>query len=313
MKRGLPENVIDHSFVHPPSVHDKRMFLLVLPWLFPGFYGDEPFVAFRTYLALAGTCRQLRYWNFLRRWVGWTSPPHLRARLRSHSFACPMTALESFEITHRTRMDLAARLNIPLLNITLQSRWILSALCEGVNENSNFELDVFGTPFFNVLDCEIAVVGRTATCFFANTFAEMVLICYAVCHSAPHPDGNHGYFIMADWKTPNAKGDSLFFLDSEKGNFLRRFLLGRLMRLGVTAPHEIGFTQGSLETTAFAHFAKTCDTSGRRNHLEPQERLDLFVTQWFPTELFPNQLTVYPNSFQIQFEADKNPLPRRLA
>ena len=121
-------------------------------------------------------------------------------------------------------------------------------------------------------------------CFIAPSFAEYALFCYAVCKD---PDGwalFTGIEIMPQWK--HKDGDCVSFFRKLLDDFRDRKMLGKLRKIGNTAPLDYGFTNGSLEETSYSFFCKVCDTNGSHKKMKPIDRLELFVKGWFPTTLF---------------------------
>lgn len=258
----------------------KTIFYLVLPHLFPGHYDGDVELAFRTYLALNGTCRRLRYWNFLRRWIGWLCPAGRREVLRAHSFSTPLFMHEIGDV-EQTIFDLMEQeaLCPDVPNPVFQPTALMRA-----TSGSNFDIDFFQIPFFNVIECVCAshrsAFDRTIWCFYVTSFAEMVLAAFALV-SMPARNNRDSYLLVGSWKGPKDKPPYLWFEDTGKQRFLNKFLLGRLKRVGLLAPQEVGLTQGSLPTSSYGWFVKTCDTSGSRQKQTPLERLQTFVSGWF--------------------------------
>lgn len=293
--------------------YPKLLFDLVLPWIFPGSYDDDTNLAFRTYLAMTGVCKRLRYWNFLRRWVGWTSPPHLRDRLRSHSFVCPRVGADYMLTQDRfysilNTEKLLADVRVP----HFASRWLQQAFVHSkpgavevmALQDSEFEMDIGGSPFFDVVECrcdaKIPSRDRSIFCHTAGSFAEFVLICYAIFVAEPRENPFDAYLIVASWKVDQPKHDFVYFVDGEKLRYLERHALGRIKRTGLTAPQDFGFHHGSLPTTAFAWFMRTCDTNGARNKLTPLARLEAFVNGWFQKDFWSR------NTAQKAYELEMN-------
>lgn len=262
------------------SLYSVTIFRLALPFLFPGSYGFNVLQAFRTYLALCGVCAKLRYWNILRRWVGYLCPPRLRAALKSHSFPVTTSLNEMNEFQLRAR-DLLSEV-APFTNVhqyNFSSYWLLNNFFDH-EAKREMDLVIGGIPFFNVVQCE--TVSRSGKqriiCFLAPSFAEMVLFCYAACLSGQK---DLYYFAVANWKT-SSRYESVLIEGKSAERFLNRYLLGRLKRVGLTAPQELGFVAGQLPQTAYSWFSNLCDTNGTRSKMSPKLRLHNFVSSWFP-------------------------------
>lgn len=277
--------------------HEREVFLLILPYLFPGWYDEWP-LAFRTYLSLCGTSRSLRYWNVLRRWVAYLAPDRMKLQLASHSFPCGPRLIDyqKFQLHcyELLRIEGAVEDENPVFNSeALGSNFFLKTNYE---EGAQMETEIGGSPFFGLVRCECR--AKTIRCFFARTFSEMALFVYAACnHVTDNPED--GWLVVAQWKT--TKFEAVYFTVGNREHMLERYLLGRLKRIGLTAPQEIGFHEGSLEWTAYAWFCKHCDTTGTRSKITPAQRLRNFVVTWFPTNTYLSvaQTKGAPYDFQI--------------
>lgn len=270
----------DDRGLAPASREPKLLLKLVLPWLFPGHY-DCGWQAFRNYLALCHTCCTMRYWNWLRRWIGYLTPLNLRSRMRSHGFFCPVDNICAFE-----RQVLAIKKKYTLLPVNeadmMFATGSAAAQWSGMSCDSNFERNIGGSPFFNMTYLfPFHVADLPTLCFLAPSFPEMVLFCYNVLAFPPQP---YNYIVAADWKT-GPEPDYLYF----SGNDIEssaRIILGRLRRFALTAPQDFGFLNGSMPTTAQIWFDLTCNTNRTKNSRTPSERLGDFVRGWFHIELF---------------------------
>lgn len=281
---------------------EKLLFRLVLPYLFPGFYGHDHRLAFRTYLSLAGVCARLRYWNFLRRWVAFTCPPKLRDRLRSHSFWTPLKPDEIDAEQKRMRQALEDRDELmDVGNPIFRSCYLKNAFCaaSGDQRFGNYEKDVGGNPFYDVIECLCTSTDnrglwrdRTILCFRAASFSELCLFVYSMCFAdegdTAHDDRSPvtAYLLHCSWRVPD--GHNAFFLcqKSQIMSVVNRRILGWLRRVGSYAPHEIGFHQGRLVTNSYGLFFELSNTNGKRGGKTPFGRLEQFVHEWFPMELF---------------------------
>lgn len=286
--REIEEEVVVPKKKQPTGTnfYAKQIFELVFPFLFPGHYEFEAPLCFRTYLALAGTCRRLRYFNLLRRWIGFLCPTRLTHRLWSHSFpVCiafrEVAILQASVATRLTSLKHFQKIDSPFYSyLGLENHF--GALR---SEYSSFHITIGEIPFFNVFKCDdpasVTRVGWRTFIYLAPTFAEAVLFCYA-CLSHP-ADFNYGYVVLPMWKCKEK--DIIHFLDNKKDTFLHKKLLGGLKKMGNTAPIEIGFSHGGLPHTAYSLFCLLCDTSGSKRSVAPTVRLENFVKAYYPKRL----------------------------
>ncbi len=284
---------------------------LVLPHLFPGSYGHDYPKAFWTFLALAGTCRRFRYWNHLRRWIGWSSPLGMRELLKRHSFPVPMTGFELGPAQDRMYRYLEENNKIPTLaRPQFLSRLIVNGFNQGkgVEHASNFEVDIAGIPFFDLIDCHIhspvPSEQRSIIGFRASTFAELCLFMFAVATARPRENKEDGYIVVCAWKTVD--DGVIYFKESNRLHYVKMSVLGRLQRLGLTAPDEIGFVKGSLPTTSYAFFVQLCDYGNRKNR-HPVKRLEEFAHRWYPSEFFGANRFKPAYNFDILYDLDGGP------
>lgn len=268
-------------------VHGKDLLRLVLPYVFPGHYERDYLLAFKTFLALSGTCRKLRYWNALRRWIGWLSPLGVRRLLQTHSFPVPMTREEYLPVQDRIHRYLEMHGEIPdAARVDFMSRIVANAqTVSNESVSSNFEADFAGIPFFDVIDCYVRSPNkeeeRRIVAFRPSTFAELVLFCYAVL-TRPLVDAS-AVLIVCGWKTVD---DGIMYVkERDRQRFLKNSCLHRLSGMGLTAPTEIGFERGPLPTTAYAFFEKK-STEGNHKNKYSERRLEEFAHRWYPSELF---------------------------
>lgn len=272
------------------SLYHKQIFFLAFPYVFPGAYLDQK-LAFRTYLALAGTCQALRYWNLLRRWIGWLSAVNSRPLLQKHGFPVCMriSQIESFQ---RQAANLIQGLDVYKghSNAIYCARALNAAapLETGVEKTqSNFELDVGGVPFFNIVECYTVsdeMESCNTTIYLAPTFAEMVLFCHAALSHKSTGKMKRMFACIPVWEKSQG---FIHFTENGKIAFMNRYLLGRLRKIGMTAPQDVGFLTGPLPQSAYAFFCYHCDTSGRRSKLTISDRLTSFVEGWFPKIIHP--------------------------
>jgi hypothetical protein len=274
------------------SLYHKQIFSLVFPYVFPGSYLDQR-LAFRTFLALAGTCQALRYWNLLRRWIGWLSPVNSRPLLQKHGFPVCMriSQIENFQ---KRAANLIQGLDVykghsdPIYCArALNAAASLETGMEKEKIQSNFELDVGGVPFFNIIECYTVTEDMKScntTIYLAPTFAEMVLFCHAALSHKAIGQKIRMFACIPVWEKSQG---FIHFSDSGKVAFMNRYLLGRLRKIGMTAPQDVGFLSGPLPQSAYAFFCHHCDTSGRRSKLTIADRLTAFVEGWFPRTIHP--------------------------
>lgn len=291
-----------------PVQMSLTVFRLILPYLFPGIYGDEHKLAFRTYLALTGTCQALRYWNFLRRWVAFASPPMMRDRLASHGFAVPLKPCEIKDTQEAFREDLDLRgelLDIP--NPVFVSCWLKNAFFDASNKEnvSNFEMDLGGNPFYDVIECQCDSTDprgrdRTVICFRASSFAELCLFVYSTCLDSEKRGVDDSFLLMCGWKCPQRR--TFHFLCNKSVSVMNRRVLGWLRQVGAFAPQELGFHSGGLPTTCYGLFLKLAETKGRKGAATPFERLETFVHSWFPVNLLGENPVEPAYRFNLMFE-----------
>lgn len=308
MKRGR-ETVSEEMQSLPVKKKDlvynafgKQAFWLVLPFIFPGFYGDDNELAFRTWLGLAGTCRRLRYWEMLRRWIGYVCPKDLGSRIGSHGF--PRRLLLADLRDHYGLAVMPMRMSrhfndctfvcfsAYLLDLHNNRQFEEKALTTKKEDQtpkltSNFSCTVAEVPFFNCITVFARKEGadeKRVLVYLAPSFAEMVLFCYACMADQTENNIDQWYCCVPMWK--RKPGDEILFSRAKRATFLKKSLLGKLRRIGNTAPLDFGFTHGSLSRTAFSHFMESCDTSGSKVHTTPHDRLTSFVKQWFKQDVF---------------------------
>jgi hypothetical protein len=268
-------------------INYKVVFQLVLPYVFPGFYADDWKTAFKTYLALMGTCKGLRYWNFLRRWVGWLSDQGVRPLLKSNSVPVPLSMVEMVDyqcLIGRIVEKHSAWRGIASPCVT--SRRLLNHFREGYGD-TNFEFSLAGIPFWNLFDIDTEHRDVKTLCFVAPTFAEMALFCYAAVRE---PRSRYSsYLVVPGWV--HREKDFFYFEDATKDRFMQKFMLGRLKAIGQVAPPDSGFALKALPNTAYSEFCSICDTSGKRSSSSPLVRLERFVQKWYPLSLWPRTET----------------------
>lgn len=243
---------------------DKKLFELVFPWLFFGHYSDR-FLAFRTLLALAGTCQQLRYFQNLRRYVAFLAPPIIRERLLDHGFPVPAPTSKWLEVL---RSEVFGIGNVLYL-------WE-EALC-AVNP---FERSWLNVPFYSLAKvCNPD--GRVSLVHMPSTFGELCLFSYCIIEANNEElAGFDSIFILPLWKTKES--DLMEIVVKLRQNYAQRFLLAKLTRIGTTAPIDKEFSAGPLTETAYSLFTKMCNTNGKKDKKRPIERLKQFVQCWYP-------------------------------
>lgn len=302
MKRGRKDKeqeVVPRKKKMETNMTSKLLFKLVLPYLFPGFYGEENFLAFRTFLALAGTCKRLRNWEQIRRWIGYLAPIGARDLMIEHNFPIRLWLAELrqehgavTDLLHLQK-DFTGRELIVCSSFMIRQGFEFGT--HGLEDDyyiphSDFDISISGIPFFNSLkvyskrqfaDDE----SNCLTCmvYLAPSFAEMVLFCYAAMSDRICDDKY--YMCVPLWKAKD--GDFVFFSQKKRETYLQKALLGKLRKIGNTAPLDNGFTTGKNPHTAFSYFMEECDTSGSKTHTSPASRLAKFVTTWFKQHCFP--------------------------
>lgn len=281
------------------NAYGKQAFWLVLPFIFPGFYGDDNELAFRTWLGLAGTCRRLRYWEMLRRWIAYVCPTKERDRIIPHGFPLRLLLSELKGYYEKAVMPLTTSRHFENCSFVCFSAYLLdfhnnrqfeekAPLTIQDNQppklSSNFCCTVADVPFFNCITVFAGVDKKRVLVYLAPSFAEMVLFCYACMADRTENNVDQWYCCVPMWK--KKPGDDILFSRAKRETFLKKSLLGKLRRIGNTAPLDYGFTHGSLNRTAFSHFMGICDTSGSKVHTTPHDRLISFVKQWFKQDVF---------------------------
>lgn len=265
---------------------DKLLFDLVFPWLFFGCYSDR-FLAFRTLLALTGTCRQLRYFQNLRRYVAFLAPSIMRERLSDHGFPVPAP----------TSKWLQALQNGEFGTGTVLYLWE-EALC-AVNP---FERTWLNVPFYSLAKvCNPN--GRISLVHMPASFGELCLFSYCIIEASNEELlGFDSIAIFPQWKTADPR-----IIEMEvklRQNYAKRFLLAKLTRIGTTAPIDKEFTTGALKETAYSLFTKMCNTNGKKDKKKPLERLKQFVESWYPMvrhSVGPADLSRRAYEFDMEF------------
>lgn len=280
----------------------------VLPYLFPGIYDDDWELAFWTYFALAGTCRKLRYWYFLRRWIGYLCPERYLRALLDHDFPVHM-GLEHGREVQRHFLGLVRRREIvrPFADITAMSQYMINSVFEPHDLTGGFERVFADIPLYNLVKITGTREDEEMICFYAQTFAELVLAAYAICEAGKTVKKTT-YLLFPAWKTAE-KFPYIYFRDEEKKDFQARHLIGRLKHIGMTAPYDHAFAIGTAPCTAYMWFCEICNTSGTRTKKKPAKRLMEFVASWFPTEFYihPKDSRKLPWNFQLQIRDGRNP------
>lgn len=254
----------------------RRVFEMVIPYIMQ----ESSEADFRTILSLSQVCRRLRYWNVLRRFVGYLALDWASTILWKHSFP---TTIPAYGALSKGLLDTGL--------LHERDQFILSPL------------DSAAWPFFrmgnyrfgNCYVCNIR--GTVVRCFYAATFSELVLFVYESMQSTDNVDF---WLIVCGWKT--VKCEALMYPDLEKHRLVERQLLGRMKRLGVTSPDEIGFRDGPLPHTSYSWFSKVCETSGTKLKRTPLQRMKHFVDTWFPRTLrvTDNLKPSLPYEFEFQ-------------
>lgn len=266
---------------------NKLLFDLVFPWLFFGHYTDK-YVAFRTLLALAGTCKQLRYFQNLRRYVAFLAPPMLKERLRYHGF--PVGAPTFLWLRHLQDQSFGVGTALYLWE-------------ESVCAVSPFEGTWMDVPFFSLGKC-VDPENRVSLVHLPATFAELCLFCYCVIQANDDEfKGFDSITIVPQWKAKVT--DRIEMQVKLRQNYAARFLLAKLAHIGTTAPIDPEFSRGSLKETAYSLFSRMCNTNGKKDKKKPIERLKEFVQAWYPMtrhSVGPMDLARRAYEFEMVFE-----------
>ena len=270
----------DRASLNPNDILNKNIiFKLVFPYLFPGCYKNSR-EAFLVYRKLAGVCCKLRYWNQLRRWIAWTCPDELTGAFTSHSFWCHMKIEEANEYQADSRTIIHTKESHHEFVLFRYRRIFIDV---GVFP-SNFETTLAGIPFYNTIDLNVArfIQSDNILSFKAPSFSELVLFCYALMM---HEDSVYkNYLIKCSWKTA-PDSDILYIEETKKHQTLANVLIGRLKKLGMTAPIEIGYTYGQMQTTSYKWFVAATSTNTKNRKRTALDKLDRFVKGWFSREL----------------------------
>lgn len=248
-----------HTFVS----QNKILFDRVFPWLFYGHYTDR-LLAFRTLLALTGTCRQLRYFQLLRRYVAFLTPSILRERLRDHGFPVAAPTTKWIKMLSDRVFGIGN---------------VLYLLEESPSAIAPFEKTFRDVSFFNLAK-RVGPDQTSSLIHMPSTFAELALFCYCVVEATDEEVAYDTIDIVPQWKIKSE--DTMKIPVKLRQNFASRFLLSKLSRIGTTAPLDPEFVNGSLGETAFSLFSKMCNTNGRKDKQKPIQRLKSFVQAWFP-------------------------------
>jgi len=266
----------------------RLVFDLVFPWVFYGHYKTKE-ECFRTYLALAGTCAKLRYFNLLRRYIGWLTPPHLIENISSHGFPCymPIMSWHSF-----------------LMGLPVNEGGAVLHILENVNCSnavSPFDATLDAVPFINL--AKRVRDDKTILTFCPDSFAEAVLFCYRLTTAS---DDELAIYtdveIYPRWKC----SPSIIKLPVKKRkSFAGRYMISKLLKIGTTAPQDYGFLHGQMPFTAFALFMQICNTNGQTDKKKPAERVKQFLKSWYPKHLKAQTATEASErayDFEIEFE-----------
>ena len=283
------------------SPDHRIIFQLILPYVFPGAYKSYV-VAFKSFLALAGVCAQLRYWNLLRRWIGYLCPADLRSKMKDHSFPVFLgfTGLEEFQ--EKANRILCRDKIIGIFSpATFASFWVLNGFFQN-NQSLEMDYTLGSVPLFNIAQCDIEGQGKILI-HHADTFSEFALFCY-VASTCEIPEDVIGFLAVVSWKTE--KYDSIYIEAADRERFAQRTLVGRMKRIGMTAPQEIGFHQGQLPCTSFSWFIQHCDTNGNRKKIAPLQRLSHWAQTWFP---MTNRLWSEQDQNDAPYEFHLQPAP----
>lgn len=221
---------------------------------------------FRTFLALAGTCAQLRYWQNLRRWIGWLTPDGLEERMQEHGF--PPNVKNGMKWMH--------------VFTDLGQNGCLT-LYPQIAQQALFQMDIGGVASFFNLGQESnfnTEEPHTRLVFLAPDFAELVLFLYAVIVSEDMTYNEIRAKIM--WKS---KMTGICFYYLKRRTFGAKQAIPFLTEAGRTAPPDHGFKNGQMPTTAFDFFLAVVNAKGLKKRRKPQDILGEFVQGWFPKQV----------------------------
>jgi len=288
----------------PDYLNYDMIFKYVLPYLFPGQYDEDWKLAFWTYFALAGTCRKLRYWYFLRRWIGFLCPESHREALLSHGFPVFIAIEYGREVQlHFLRLLRRKSIVAPDDQINGMTQFMLNNWTPNTEDNGGMEKIFADIPLYNLIRITVhpkrGERDSEVLCFYAQDFSELALAAYAICEEAEQ-DVNVTYLLYPSWKV-GEKFPYIMFHEHEKKRFRSTHLLGRLRTLGMTAPYDECFTIGTAPHTAYTWFCELCTTSGQRSKKSPAQRLETFVASWFEKEFYIRENRKLPWNFSMEF------------
>lgn len=246
-------------FNNTPDQLHKLVFAIVFPWLYPGLYKTKE-QAFRTIMALLGTCRQLRYFQCMRRSAAQLAPSRLHEKLHSHGFPAHFSSQFWMDLIRLKPYVSSAFYFYPM---DLQRKPI------------NFQVATFENLAKRTCGTSSSLI------FYAPSFAEAVLFIYAV-GAIEMAELNKFGLIEVILEVKPGKYEEIVFSVRNKNMFVSRNAIGALKRMGAMAERDFEFVQGTIPTTAYSFFCSVCETSGRKDRKKPLERLRDFVQGWFP-------------------------------
>lgn len=247
------------TYVNTPDQLSKSIFAIVFPWLYPGFYKTKQ-DAFRTLMALLGTCRQLRYFQCMRRSAVQLAPHYLCEKLRSHGFPAHFSAQFWMDLMHIRPYVSSAFYFYP---VDLERKPI------------SFQV----ASFENL--AKRTCHDKSFLVFYAPTFAEAVLFTYAV-GAVDLTELRKFDAVEILLQIKPGKYEEFTFKTKNKDSFIKRSAIGTLKRIGALAERDFEFVHGGLPLTAYSFFCSVCETSGRKDKKQPLGRLKDFVQGWFP-------------------------------
>ena len=270
------------------KTYSKLLFELVYPYLLNGHY-ENKWLAFRSLLALNGTCRQLRYFQYLRRVIGYLTPAAMQKMMSDHGFSvyAPFFLWEQ-----------ALGLRLGHGNVL----YVLNSLMD--KKDSVFEKNIGIAPFFNLARrLEANGPQKVFLLHAPGTFPELALFCYCVVTCPIEQIEEYdGIEIVPQWKTK--KSDKLMIPVKTREVFASKHLLGKLIKMGNSMMPDFEFLHGALEEPSYSLFCQICNTSGRKDRQKPVERLLKFVQAWFPEtkhSVGPNDLKRRAYEFEMEF------------
>ncbi len=286
----------------------RIVFRLVFPyvWGWKAIF-DSRDQALCTYKALSATCRQLWVYQWLRRRIAMSRSLNMSYLEWVGKFGAYNGLIEKRRLRKTSTITwqnspTILQNNRPVLQGPGLTCAFAQVVFPHVARGCGARLD--GTKYF-------------ITAFIARDFAELVLFCNQVYEAemsmkkggeySPYVDLTDTYICLPAWRVPE-EGSIFGGIWFTRGNMTKYFasdILGRMRRIGSTAPIDFAFTSGAIQNTAYSWFLDVCGTSGTRKPGTPQDKLKAFVAGWFPNDPWTSGgPALLPRAFktEMQFE-----------